>query len=589
MEAGLLARVVITAASIVAGMWMLTPSFMGPERQAELKRVCDLAAMTDPPEDAAAPEPWTEWVPCQMLVKGLDLQGGVDITLYVDVDEAVRSTVLREIQPLKRAAEDAGVSIVEVRRARNEPALLVQAGAGVTVDQVKALVSSRLSGYEYTTTRDENGASWMVFRMVDVRAEDIRVRSVEQAREVIENRINSSGVKEPQITRKGETGVNIQLPGESDIEKAKKSIGTTARLEFLLVDEDVNIDAISTAADAARAEMTESDHDDDLRLSEHLLDTRVLQPGQRLYWQREKARPGERGARLVPYVLKDEVLLTGDDVATASTEKNPQTGNYYVALDFKPNGSAVFADVTGKNVQKRLAIVLDEVVISAPVIQQKIAGTASISVGEGSVQDTFDEASELARFLRSGALPAPVSVGESRHIGPQLGEKAIREGTLATLIGCVLIFLAAGIYYRVSGLLADLSLAINGLLCLALIVGFGATLTLPGICGIALTIGMALDCNIIIFERIREELRAGKSALAAIEVGFDRASVAVIDSNICTLLAGVVLYSYGTGPLKGFAVTLMFGIFTTLFTGVFVSRTLMDWAFGNKSASGVSI
>lgn len=589
MEAGLLARIAVTVGSILAGMWMLTPSFLSPDQQAEIKRVCELAQLTEKPEDAAPPEPWTDYVPCQMLVKGLDLQGGVDITLYVDVEEAVRSTVLREIQPLKRVAEDDGVKLVEVRRDRKEPALLVQAAEGTTLEQVQKSLNSRLAGYEYTGTRQDNGASWMVFRMSDLRSNDIRVKSVEQAREVIENRINGSGVKEPQITRKGETGINIQLPGESDVEKAKKSIGTTARLEFLLVDEEADLEAVVAAADAAKGQLSAEDYADDLKLSEHLLDTGALRPGQRLYWQYTKASPARPAERSVSYILKDEVLLSGDDVATASTEKNQQTGSYYVALDFKPNGSAVFADVTGKNVRKRLAIVLDEKVVSAPTIQQKISGTASISVGEGSVQDTFDEASQLARFLRSGALPAPVSIGESRRIGPQLGEKAIREGTMATLIGCALIFLVAGIYYRVSGLLADVSLAINGLLCLALIVGFGATLTLPGICGIALTIGMALDCNIIIFERIREELRAGKSAASAIEVGFDRASVAVIDSNICTLLAGVVLYSYGTGPLKGFAVTLMLGIFTTLFTGVFVSRTLMDWAFGKKSATGVSI
>lgn len=589
MEAGLIARVAITVGSILAGMWMLTPSFLSEDKQTEIKRVCELAQMTEKPDDAAPPEPWTAYLPCQILVKGLDLQGGVDITLYVDVEEAVRSTVLREIQPLKRVAEEAGVKLVEVRRDRKEPALLVQAADGTTLEQVQKVLNSRLAGYEYTGTRQENGASWMIFRMSDLRSTDIRVKSVEQAREVIENRINSSGVKEPQITRKGETGINIQLPGESDIEKAKKSIGTTARLEFLLVDEDADAEAMAKAVDAAATTLPAAEFADDLKLSEYLLDTRALRPGQRLYWQYTKATPARPAERDELFILKDEVLLSGDDVATAATDRNEQTGNYYVALDFKPNGSAVFADVTGKNVRKRLAIVLDDKVVSAPTIQQKISGTASISVGEGSVQDTFDEASQLARFLRSGALPAPVSIGESRRIGPQLGEKAIKEGTLATLIGCALIFLVAGIYYRGSGLLADVSLAINGLLCLALIVGFGATLTLPGICGIALTIGMALDCNIIIFERIREELRAGKSAASAIEVGFDRASVAVIDSNICTLLAGVVLYSYGTGPLKGFAVTLMLGIFTTLFTGVFVSRTLMDWAFGNKSATGVSI
>ncbi len=585
MEAGLIARITITAGSILLGAWVLSTTFLPAPMQAEMKRVCELELLEEIPEGTPPAEPFTEWLPCNVLVRGIDLAGGIDLTLYVDVDEAVRSTVLREIQPVKRAAEDEGVKLIDVRRDRKEAALLVQAAPETTVEQVTGVINKRLAGYQYATTREENGGSWLVYEMSESRADEIRRNAVEQAREVIEHRINGSGVKEPQITRKGETGVNIQLPGESDVEKAKASIGGTARLEFMLVDEDADDVAILAAADVARADLLPEDQNDDLKVSERLQDQGVLRPGQRVYWQYE-GKPAVRGQG---FVIKDEVLLTGDDVATARTEKDPQNGDFYVALEFKPHGSAVFSDVTGKNVKKRLAIILDSQVRSAPTIQQKISGTASISVGEGSIQQTLDDASQLARFLRSGALPAPVSIGDFRLIGPQLGEKAIFEGTLAALIGCVLVFLFAGIYYRKSGLLADISLVVNAVLCVALIVGFGATLTLPGICGIALTIGMAVDANIIIFERIREELRAGKSGANAIEIGFDRASVAVIDANICTLLAGVVLYSYGTGPLKGFAVTLMLGIFTTLYSGVFVSRTLMEWAFRNKTAAGVSI
>ena len=586
MEAGLIARIGVVTGAMLLGMWMLIPTFLPAAEHAEMTRACQLAAMKEKPEGAAPPQGFTKFLPCKFLVKGLDLQGGVDLTLYVDVDEAVRSTVQREIPTLKRLAADKGVVLEDVRRDRREPELLVAAGPGVTLAQVKELVSGRVDRYTYTNTKEESGKSWMVFRMADTRTAEIRKQAVDQAREVIENRINGTGVREPSITRKGETGINVQLPGEVDLDRAKAAIGTTAQLGFLLVDEEFDMTLLDAALPAAKAALSEADYLDDRVLSEWLEDQGTLHVGQRLYWSYSDSAPV---VRIASMVLKDEVLLTGDDVSTARTEQNPQTANYYVALDFKPHGSTVFADITGNNIGKRIAIVLDDRVSSAPVVQSRINGTASIEVGGNNLEATFKEASTLSLVLRTGALPAPVTIGEVRTIGPQLGAKAIQQGTLASAIGCLLVFLFTGIYYRGSGVLADISLAINGLLVLAMLVAFEATLTLPGICGIALTIGMAVDANIIIFERIREELRGGKSARTAIETGFDRASVAVIDSNLCTGLAGVVMYSYGTGPLKGFAVTLLIGIITTLFTGVFVSRTLMEAAFGTRNNARVSI
>jgi protein-export membrane protein SecD len=586
MEAGLVARLIITVASCVAGAWMLTPTFAPPEVQAEITRVCDLEKVKVKPEGTPEPQWYTEYLPCNILVRGLDLQGGIDLTLYVDVDEAVRSTVQREVQPLKAAAKDKGVALVDVRRDRREPVLIVQPAAGVTAEAVTAVVNDRLQSYTYLGTVDEGGSARYRYGMSDTRASEIRKQAVEQAREVIDNRINSSGVKEPSITRRGDTGINVQLPGESDIEKAKASFGTTAQLEFLLVDEEADHEAVAAAAEALIATLPAGESSDDQKISDALIDAGTLRPGQRLYWHNTDDVPAQRTN---PLVLKEEVLLTGDDIATAYTNLDTQAGQYYVALDFKPHGSAVFSEVTGNNVGKRLAIVLDGRLRSAPTVQSKISGTASITVGGVNMQDSFDNASDLARFLRSGALPAPVTVGEVRQIGPQLGDQAIQDGSLASILGCLLVFILAGVYYRVSGVLADISLAVNAVLCLALLVAVNATLTLPGICGIALTIGMAVDANIIVFERIREELRQGKVAANAIDIGFDRAGVAVIDANICTLLAAVVLYSYGTGPLKGFAVTLGLGIFTTVFTGLFVTRALMELAFTNRNRTTVSI
>jgi len=594
MEAGLATRSAIILASFLAGVWMLVPTFSPPAVRTELERVCKLEAMKekDRPKDAAPGEWYTSVLPCHFLVKGLDLQGGVDMTMYVDVDEAVRSTVSREAAHLEAAAKDKNVDVVEARRDRHEPILLVLPGPNATTEQVKTLVLDRLERYEFTGTRVEGDKTWVTFAMKADRVSDIRKQSVDQAREKIESRINGTGVKEPTITRKGETGIDVQLPGETDIEAAKEAIGTTAQLGFLLVDESFKLQTLDGPEGwlaKAKAAMPEADFNNDLLLSQWLEDQKVLTPKQRLYWYYDDdAKPPVRKAEYL--VLHSEILLTGEDVDTAGIERDSQKGGWDTSLDFKPRGAKIFGDITGANIHKRLAIVLDDHIRSAPQINGRIDGRCSIS-GSGLKSDDVEqrEASTLALVLRTGALPAPVNIGEVRTIGPQLGDKAIREGTFASLLGCVLVFLFAGIYYRVSGLLADISLALNGLLCVALLVWLGATLTLPGICGIALTIGMAVDANIIIFERIREELRGGKSARTAIETGFDRASVAVIDSNICTLLAGVVLFSYGTGPLRGFAVTLLIGIFTTLFTGVFVSRTLMEAVFGRRSTANVSI
>jgi protein-export membrane protein SecD len=408
----------------------------------------------------------------------------------------------------------------------------------------------------------------------------VRKHAVEQALETIRNRIDETGVKEPSITLKGDRGIDVQLPGTTNLEQAVAAVGTTARLEFLLVDEEADASKLNAGLDAAKAALSEKDFADDDTLSDWLKENGHLSQTDRLMWQYEKE--GGVRHRTRPYILKDEVILSGDDVNNAQTQPDPQTGEPYVQLEFRPHGQAIFADITGANVGKRFAIVLDEEVRSAPVINERINGAARISMGTGNIDEQYKEAGMLALVLRSGALPAPVTVGEVRTVGASLGASAIKEGIYAALLGCVLVLAFAGIYYRVSGVLADLSLMVNGLLCVALLALAGATLTLPGIMGIALTIGMAVDANIIIYERIREELREGKSPRAAIDAGFDRASVAVFDSNLSALLAGVVLYSYGTGPIKGFAVTLMIGIITTVYTGVFVTRTFMDLVFSGR-------
>jgi len=374
--------------------------------------------------------------------------------------------------------------------------------------------------------------------------------------------------------------INIQLPGIDNPDVAIKAIGTAAQLQFLMVDEDAmqNRGDIERALLDAEEALDEAVFLEDEALSDYLLRRDELPDKTVLMW--EYVVNPETGKKVRDpnryYVLHDEVILTGDDINDASVSMN-QYNQPYTALEFKPRGGKIFADVTGENVGRRFAIVLDKQVQSAPTIREKIGGgRASIESGVGDYSLALSEANLLSLVLRTGALPAPVTVGEIRQVGASLGEDAIEAGKTATLVGFGLVLSFMVLYYRKAGIVSAIALVSNILLVFAMLAGAGATLTLPGSAGIALTIGMAVDCNIIIYERIREERRLGKNDRAAVGAGFDKAFLAVIDANVTTFIAGVVLYTYGTGPIKGFAVTLMIGIMTTLFTGIFLSRTIMD-------------
>ncbi len=582
---GLQLRLATIAAAVLVSVWMLVPTVMGEAVQARIEAAAERAANPDLPAPAT-PDAWyIAWLPNKAVNLGLDLKGGIDLTLDVDVEEAVRSSIQRDVTPIKQLATQRDVTLEDVRRDRVQPALLVAAGA--SDDAVKALFADSFPRYAFSGRDTIDGRGWLRFTMTETERAAIARSSVDQALETIRNRIDETGTKEPVITRKGERGISVQLPGETDMDKAVAAVGTTAQLSFVLVDEEADTNRLAQGLEAAKAALPPAEYDDDERVSEWLRDQGWILGDREVLWETERVEGVS--TRVRPYVLKGGAVLTGDDVNDARAMPNPQTGEFYVSLEFKPRGQAIFAQVTGDNVGRRFAIVLDKEVRSAPTIQERINGTASISMGAGGIENQSRDASTLALVLRTGALPAPVTVGEVRTIGASLGDQLIREGVWGAVLGCCLVFLLASIYYRWSGVLAVVSLIVNALLVVALLAALGATLTLPGICGIALTIGMAVDCNVIIFERVREELRAGKGVRAALDVGFDRAFVAVLDSNIATLLAGVVLYSYGTGPLKGFGVTLMLGVFTTLFTGVFVSRAFMDLVFGRGRATTISI
>jgi len=387
----------------------------------------------------------------------------------------------------------------------------------------------------------------------------LRDDAVRQGVETIRNRVDQFGVAEPTITRQGDDRILIQLPGVQDPERAKALIGKTALLEFKLVDEKADVEA------AVQGRVPEGD--------EVLYQRRV-----------DKQTKVERK---IPYVVQKRTLLTGAELTRAEVNADPNApGNWQVSIEFTANGARIFGEITEQNVGRHLAIVLDGVLQSAPRINERIPGGRAVITG----QFTVDEARDLAIVLRAGALPAPVTVLEERTVGPSLGADSIRQGMIAIAASAIAVVLFMVVYYRLSGLIADVALVLNLLILLACMAAFGATLTLPGIAGIALTIGMAVDTNILIFERIREEMRVGKTPRASIDAGFSRALRTIIDTHLTVMVTAAILYNFGTGPVKGFAVSLFVGLAASLFTAYFFTRLLFDVVYmGRRKVETISI
>lgn len=419
--------------------------------------------------------------------------------------------------------------------------------------------------------------------------------------EIVRNRIDQWGVFEPSIQAIGDERILVQLPGVMDRERARELIGKTAQLTFHLVAEAEDIQAIfnniekkleeiygDTAVspflsllryDRGDIVVREEDVDSVKKLLEKVED--IIPKGFMLLWGRSEERGGVKIRPL--YLLKKTAELTGEYISDARHTiyqgGDPALqGQPIVELSFDKKGTIIFARITEQNVGKRLAIVLDNLVQSAPVIREKIpSGNAMISGME-----SMDEAKELAIVLRSGALPAPVKVVEERSVGPLLGSDSIKRGIRSAILGLILVVIFMVIYYMVAGTIADFALILNLLLVLALLAAFRGTLTLPGIAGIILTIGMAVDANVLIFERIREEIAAGKSLKSAIDTGYSRALITILDSNVTTIIAALVLLWFGTGPIRGFGLTLSLGILCSFFTAIFVTKIFFDYMVGVK-------
>ncbi len=499
----------------------------------------------------ASPNPTLGNVLKSGLKLGLDLRGGIHLVMQVKTGDALRLAAQEDLDRLVSEAAKRGAALTPAGPAdatgftlalneKSEPAKLREV--------IKTVLDPR------AWDLSERGREWKVsFR--DAARLELEDQAVRQAVETVRNRVDSLGVAEPFIGRQGTDRILIQLPGVDDPARVKEIIGTTGLLELKLVDEKGGPYPTAEAAAAAYGGSIPPDLSTVEGVSEDA---------------------DSRTRTTVFYVLKRAPVITGRDLKNARVGRDKFN---QPAVEFFLNapGAVKFGDATGRNVGKRLAIVLDKRVQSAPVINSQIKDTGII---EGNF--TLERAEALTLVLRSGALPAEMVSLEERTVGPSLGLDSIRQGVLAAIAGMLLVFVATVLYYRLSGVNAVVALILNAIILLGAMAWINATLTLPGIAGFILTIGMAVDSNVLIFERIREEMDGGKAPKPAIDLGFKRAFGTIIDTHVTTISAAAFLFQFGTGPVRGFAVTLVIGLAASMFTAVFVSHLLFDLVYGSK-------
>ncbi|MBV9861156.1 MAG: protein translocase subunit SecD [Alphaproteobacteria bacterium] len=474
------------------------------------------------------------FVPHKQVALGLDLRGGSYLLLQVDVAAAQRERLNSLTDSVRNVLRDAKIGYTGLNVEGDAIVFAVR-----DEDRIEdARTALAKVDPDLNVSIDSDGSGNMRFSTVATEAR--RQQAVDQSIEIIRRRIDETGTKEPTIQREGQDRILVQLPGVDNPEHVKALLGRTAKLTFQLVDTGVSVD------DARRGR---------------------LPPGDEIL-PAEEGRATRAGGPTA-YVVRKRVMVGGDTLVDA--QPSFQNNDPVVSFRFDTAGAKRFGDATRENVGKPFAIVLDNKVISAPVIREPILGGSGIISGSFTVQT----ASDLALLLRAGALPAPITILEERTVGPDLGADSVHAGTVASIVGVALVVVFMVLFYGLFGVFADVALFFNLCMMLGALSLLGATLTLPGIAGIALTMGMAVDANVLIYERIREEVRGGRSMLSALDAGFKRAFGTIVDSHVTTLVAGALLYWLGSGPVKGFAVTLSIGVLTSLFSAILVTRLLI--------------
>ena len=544
--------------------------FVSPEMQLKARDVLQqelgtqyTVALTLLPDAPA----WLTSAGARPMYLGLDLRGGVHFLMEVDMASVVRRAEDRYVTDIRTRLREEKIRYEGVRRIP-EGGIEVQLREADQIELAQKTIRRQLQGLQVEQT-DRNGAAVLVIRLNDSERQNLSEFALEQNITSLRNRIDELGVAEPVVQRQGNRRIVVQLPGVQDTARAKRILGRTATLETMLVDEEHSLDAAVAGK---------------------------VPPGSRLY----RLRDGR------PILLKKRVLYSGDNITDAAASIDSQSGGPIVSITLDAMGARVNQRVTGDNVGKRMAVLYIEIrsrvktdaegrpildddgnavrikqrieeVITAPVIRDQLGKRFQI---EG--LDSVMEARDLALLLRAGSLAAPVEIIEERTVGPSLGQANINRGFQSVMIGFALVLVFMAFYYRVFGLFANVALTLNLVLLVAVLSMFQATLTLPGVAGIVLTVGMAVDANVLIFERIREELRNANSPQASIHSGYEKAFSTIVDANITTLIAAIVLFNFGTGPIKGFAVTLSIGIITSLFTAIFVTRGLVNLVYGGR-------
>lgn len=526
---------------------------------------------------AQLPSWWGKVFPSKGIVLGLDLQGGMHLVLKVEGEKGVENILdrvtdsLREVLTKKETEEEKKerVSVSSVERDGEKIIITLggpeEGGRKETIRQVR-------QQHSILTILQKEG-NQLVFGIKELERKRMMEIATSQALETIRNRIDQFGVTEPIIQRQGDQEILIQLPGVKDTQRAIDLIGKTALLEFKLIDDKspVSRDLPQRLSAEEQANLlkdfAEKIPDGDEILFERITDNEENE----LIYKR-------------PYLVKKNAVVTGDSL----TDARVSIGDFnkrFVSITFDSTGATLFEKVTGEHRGERLAIVLDSTVYSAPVINERISGgMAQISGGF-----TMQEATDLAIVLRAGALPAPVKIIQNVTVGPTLGADSVKMGMRAALIGAVFVSLFMVSYYRVCGLIADFNLFLNVTLLIGAMASLNATLTLPGIAGIILAVGLSVDSNVLIFERIREEIRAGKPVRMAVESGYDKAFLTIIDSHVTTLITAFVLFIFGTGPIKGFAVSLSLGVIINLFTSLVGTKVIFDFVNGRWKIQRLSI
>lgn len=532
------------------------------------------------------------WAPRSHIVAGLDLQGGVHIVLGVDLEKAISDKTARAADRLTLFAKEENIAISSMKQTGDSPALQdhveIQLASAADVAAFKEKIVKKFSDFQFVSTSDKT----VTLRLMPELIQSIRQDAVNQTITTISNRIDKMGVTEPSISRRGDDQVQIQLPGYENAEQAKQLLGRTAQLQFQMCADDATF--LKNLKDLPpEVELQESGYSrpdgtagkdiylkfPEARLEEVKTYLANHTPSEYAIKYGKSGADGLGPKIIRTFTLERKVPLTGDDLVdarvTPGTDTNPRPG---VSLSFGPAGAKIFAELTAASVGKRMAIVLEQNVDSAPIISTKIPdGHAFISMGGSRTnQEMLQDATQLAIVLKSGALPAPVSFREERSVGPSLGKESVEEVKIAFLVGALAVAVFMCFYYRLTGAFSIIAVIFNLVFVLAALSFMDATITLPGIAALLLTIGVAVDANVIIYERIRDELRVGKLPRSAVKAGYDAAMSAIMDANITAFIAGMVLWQFGTGPVQNFATMLMIGTVSSVITSIFISRIFVD-------------